>query len=94
MNNFMNDNMAMLVVGCKQTETLPGGGFYGGQQTETLPGGGFHGAEQKNERSALSSKCVDTDEDKSPSKFDSSAGILIECAFGSDGRTVYLIRGG
>ena len=28
------------------SETLPGGGFYGGEQTETLPGGGFHGGEQ------------------------------------------------
>ena len=26
-------------------ETLPGGGFHGGEQQETLPGGGFHGGE-------------------------------------------------
>ena len=29
------------------SETLPGGGFHGGEQKETLPGGGFHGGEQK-----------------------------------------------
>ena len=28
-------------------DTLPGGGFHGGEQKHTLPGGGFHGGEQK-----------------------------------------------
>ena len=33
--------------GGEQQETLPGGGFHGGEQQETLPGGGFHGGEQQ-----------------------------------------------
>ena len=46
MKNTVKDLMKIKETSMKQAETLPGGGFHGGEQTETLPGGGFHGGEQ------------------------------------------------
>jgi len=46
MKKYTNNNTMMLTVSKATTPGGSVGCFYGGEQTETLPGGGFHGGEK------------------------------------------------